>query len=101
MRLNGWRPETGWRAFSTELIVVVLGVLIALGAEQTIGWLRRQGEVSSLRSALHEELSDNLASYNYRFSEQACVANRLAELKALRARALAGETAGVVGEKDR
>ncbi|MES2989487.1 MAG: hypothetical protein V4808_16450 [Pseudomonadota bacterium] len=98
MRRIRWRPENGWRAFSTELIVVVLGVLIALGAEQIISGLRRQGEVSSLRSALHEELSDNLASYNYRFSEQACVANRLAELKALRARALAGEIAGVVGE---
>ena len=98
MRRVRWSPENGWRAFSTELIVVVLGVLIALGAEQIISGLRRQGEVSSLRSALHEELSDNLASYNYRFSEQACVANRLAELKALRARALAGETAGVVRE---
>lgn len=98
MRLNGWRPENGWRAFSTELIVVVLGVLIALGAEQAIGSLRRQGEVSSLRSALHEELSDNLATYNYRFGPQRCVASRLAELKLLRARALAGEAAGVSGE---
>ena len=97
MRLNRWRPENGWRAFSTELIVVVLGVLIALGAEQTISWLRRQGEVSSLRSALHEELSDNLASFHYRFGPQACVASRLAELKALRVRALTGEAASVAG----
>ena len=34
MRLSRWKPENGWRAFSTELVVVVLGVLIALGA----GW---------------------------------------------------------------
>jgi len=93
-----WTPENGWRAFSTELIVIVLGVLIALGAEQTIGWLRRQGEISSLRSALHEELSDNLASFHYRFGSEACVASRLAELKALRVRALAGEAATVAGE---
>lgn len=98
MRLDRWRPENGWRAFSTELVVVVLGVLIALGAEQIISSLRRQGEVSSLRSALREELSDNLASFHYRFDQQACVASRLAELKALRLRALAREAAAVVGE---
>jgi hypothetical protein len=98
MRLKGWSPENGWRAFSTDLIIVVLGVLIALGAEQTIGWLRRQGEVSSLRSALEYELSDNLASFQYRFSHQPCVGSRLNELKALRGRALAGEAASVAGE---
>lgn len=98
MRVRKWRPENGWRAFSTDLIVVVLGVLIALGAEQTIGWLRLQGEVSSLRSALDYELSDNLASFHYRLGQQPCLASRLAELKALRGRALAGEAAGVAGE---
>ena len=81
-----------------ELIVVATGVLIALGAEQSIGWLKRQGEVSSLRSALNAELSDNLASFQHRFGPQACVAGRLAELKALRVRTLAGEAAGVAGE---
>ena len=81
-----------------ELIVVATGVLIALGAEQSIAWLNRQGEVRSLRSALHEELSDNLASLQHRFGPQACVASRLTELKALRARALAGEAVGVAGE---
>lgn len=81
-----------------ELIVVAAGVLLALGADQGIGWLNRQSEVSSLRSALHEELSDNLASFHHRFGPQACVARRLAELKALRVRALAGEAASVPGE---
>lgn len=81
-----------------ELIVVAAGVLIALGAEQGIGWLNRQSEVSSLRSALHEELSDNLASLQHRLGPQACLASRLAELKALRGRVLAGEAAGVAGE---
>lgn len=98
MRIVRWTPDKGWQAFSTELIVVVLGVLIALGAEQAMSWLQRQSEVSSLRSALHEELSDDFSSFQYRFVPQACVARRLAELKALRMRVLAGETAGVTGE---
>ncbi len=98
MRLRRWRPENGWRGFSTDLIVVVLGVLIALGAEQAIGWMRRQGEVSSLQAALKAELSDNLASYQYRLGQQPCLASRLTELKALRGRALAGETASITGE---
>lgn len=98
MRLRGWRPENGWRGFSTDLIVVVLGVLIALGAEQSISWLRLQGEVNSLRSALRDELSNNFASYQYRLVQPRCVASRLTELKTLRDRALAGEAAGVDGE---
>ncbi len=98
MQLIRWRPESGWRAFCTELMVVVLGVLIALGAEQAIGSLRRHGEVSSLRAALQVELSDNLASYQYRLEQKPCLASRLAELKALRGRALAGEPATVAGE---
>jgi hypothetical protein len=98
MRFIQWRPEYGWRAFSTELIVVALGVLIALGAEQAVGWLGRQQEVSSLRSAMDEELSDNLAAFQFRLGQQRCLVSRLAELKALRDRALGGETAGVIGE---
>lgn len=98
MRFIRWTPEYGWRAFVTELIVVVLGVLIALIAEQALSWLRRQADVTSLRSAIDEELSGNLAAIQFRLDQQGCVASRLTELKALRDRALSGEAAGVAGE---
>ena len=81
-----------------ELAVVAVGVLIALGAEQAVGWLHRQAEVRSLRSAIDEELGRNLAALQFRLGQEACVASRLAELKGLRDRALAGEAAGVAGE---
>ncbi len=81
-----------------ELVVVAVGVLIALGAEQAVGWLRRHEEVRSLRSAIDEELSGNLAAFQFRLDQGGCVANRLAELKALRDRALRGEAARVPGE---
>jgi hypothetical protein len=68
------------------------------GAEQAVGWWGRQQEVRSLRSAMNEELSDNLAAFQFRLGQQRCVASRLGELKALRDRALGGEMAGVMGE---
>ena len=92
------RPPHGWPAVWWELVIVTSGVLIALVAEQAVSSLRRQGEVRSLRSAINEELSVNLAAFQYRLGQQACVASRLAELKALRDRALGGEAAGVTGE---
>lgn len=98
MRFIRWTPENGWRAFVTELIIVVLGVVIALGGEQAVQWARRQEEVRTLRSAIDGELSDNLAAINFRLDQQRCVASRLAELRRLRDRVLSGEAAGVAGE---
>ncbi len=34
MRLRFLKPVNGWPGFLTELAIVVLGVLIALGAQQ-------------------------------------------------------------------
>jgi hypothetical protein len=101
MRFGSWKPERGWGAFATELAVVILGVLIALSAEQAVSWLRRQDDVRSFRTAIDDELATNLAAFHFRLGQQACVANRLAELRALRDRALSGQTAAVRGEVGR
>jgi hypothetical protein len=98
MRFASWKPERGWRAFATELIVVILGVLIALGAEQAVSSLRRQDEVNSFRSAIEDELASNLAAFDFRLRQQPCVKSRIAELKAIRDQALDGVAAGVGGE---
>ena len=101
MRFGSWKPEGGWGAFATELVVVILGVLIALSAEQALSSLRRQEDVRSFRTAIDDELAANLAAFHFRLDQQGCVANRLAELKVLRDRALGGATAAVRGEVGR
>ena len=76
MRLNRWKPENGWRAFSTELIVVVLGVLIALGAEQVVKQINTNKEVTEARTALREEIGSATADIRARLALSACVTRR-------------------------
>ena len=98
MRWNDLRPVHGWHVFCTELTVVVLGVMIALSAEQALSSLHRQGDVRSFRSAIDKELEWNLTAFNYRLAQDTCVGSRLAELRQLRDQALNGQSSGVVTE---
>lgn len=80
--LRRWRPQHGWRDFATELVVVVLGVLIALGAQQAVdGWNTRR-DVAAFRSALDEELALSLSTYRLRVAQGPCLRRRLAQLDA-------------------
>ena len=45
MRLRFFKPVNGWSGFLTELVIVVLGILIALAAQQAVDNLRWRGEV--------------------------------------------------------
>jgi hypothetical protein len=38
------KPMHGWRAFAGEVGIIVLGVLIALGAEQVVQTIHERGE---------------------------------------------------------
>ena len=46
------KPLHGWREFVGEVGIIVLGVLIALGAEQVIDNLHSRNEVKQTRQAL-------------------------------------------------
>jgi hypothetical protein len=43
------KPLHRWRAFAGEVGIIVLGVLIALGAEQVAQWIHEQNDVKELR----------------------------------------------------
>ena len=55
------KPLHGWREFFGEVGVIVLGVLIALGAEQVVEGFHWQHEVSSFRAAVRQEADGWLA----------------------------------------
>jgi hypothetical protein len=56
------KPVHNWRELLTEIGVVVIGVCIALAAEQTVDWLHWQGEVKTARQAIHDEMTFNNSS---------------------------------------
>ena len=75
------KPLHGWREFAGEVGIIVLGVLIALGAEQLIEELHWRNEVSGFRNVLKEELRFDLGTYTYRAKQHDCISARLNELQ--------------------
>ena len=70
MRFHLPKPLHGWREFAGEVGIIVLGVLIALGAEQLIETIRSRSEVAQFRSAVDHELASDLAAYRYRIEQE-------------------------------
>ena len=91
------KPLHGWREFAGEVGVIVLGVLIALGAEQVVETLHWRQEVSLFRNSVDHEIGNNLGTYVYRMRENACVDARLHELDRLLASSRAGHPLTLTG----
>src|SRR5215212_4384125 len=77
MRFNLPRPLKGWREFGGEVGVIVLGVLIALGAQQVVEGINEREAVAQLRSALKAELADDRGRWENMRASDACTLERL------------------------
>ena len=53
------------REFFTHLFIVILGILIAIGLEQTVEYLHHRHERQALIEGFHRECSDNLQVFDY------------------------------------
>jgi hypothetical protein len=71
------KPLHGWREFAGEVGIIVLGVLIALGAEQLVESLHWRGEVRDAKSAIHQDMAQSNRVFAYRVAAHDCVARRL------------------------
>lgn len=80
MRLNLPKPLHGWRAFAGEVGIIVLGVLLALGAQQFVETLNSRENVRQTRKAIDAEVSHDLAALQFRLNQRDCVTHRLDEL---------------------
>lgn len=74
-------PLHGWRVFAGEVGIIVLGVLIALAAQQAVDAMRRRGELRELRSAVNEEIARSLGMSRLRISQDACLDRKLDQLE--------------------
>ena len=81
MRLRLFKPMHGWRAFWGEVGIIVLGVLIALAAQQIVEAINWRREVAGFRDSVRGEIEINLGSYPYRAKQKPCVKARLDELQ--------------------
>ena len=67
------KPLHGWRAFVGEVGIIVIGVLIALSAEQLIEWVHWQAKVGGAETAIGRDLAlqSDLASERVALSSSA------------------------------
>lgn len=77
------KPLHGWREFAGEVGIIVIGVLIALGAEQAIDAVHRDGLQHEARETIDGEVQQNLDAFRRRAEVQPCIDNRLREMEAL------------------
>lgn len=74
------KPIHGWREFAGEVGIIVVGVLIALSAEQLVEAVHGAAQVREFRNAADDELAYDLGSYKQRLMLTPCVRARLEEL---------------------
>ena len=85
------KPLHGWRIFLGEVGVIVLGVLLALGAQQVVQDVQMQGEVSEFRRTIDHEIALNLYVYDVRARQASCITKRLEEMVSWLEKARNGE----------
>jgi hypothetical protein len=91
------KPLHGWREFTGEVGIIVIGVLIALGAEQVVEDLRWRHTIANERKALDADVLDMWTAESARVVIQRCVDSRLGELALVFARHQRGEPLGIIG----
>lgn len=78
MRVHVPKPLHGWRAFAGEVGVIVLGVLIALGAQQLVEDLHQRSELRDAEGAMTSEIrDDDLPQAFTRAAVRQCYADQL------------------------
>jgi hypothetical protein len=73
-------PGHTWKEFAREIGIVVIGVLLALGADKIAEAIHWRDEVEQERAALLGEVRYNLATDKFRKSLQPCVDARLQQI---------------------
>ena len=79
MDIHKPKPIHNWRDFLKEVGTIVLGVCIALAAEQTVEYFHWRHEVSIARAAIRAEMATNNRFYARRIAIAPCVDKMLLE----------------------
>jgi hypothetical protein len=85
------KPERGLRRFLKEYVVIVIGVLTALAAQQSADWLHDRNRAAEARAGIREEIAQGLGAMNFRQTTEDCMSKRLDEVDGLIAAWSAGK----------
>jgi len=91
------KPFHSVKEFFSEIVVIVTGIVIALGGEQMVEHVHWAHAVEAERHALLADVQDHLKSVAIRAAQQKCVDDRLVELGLVFSRHKAGQPLGLAG----
>ena len=74
------KPLHGWRAFTGEVGIIVIGVLIALGAEQVVESWQWHEKVAVVRKSLVGELANDRARWEVNMARAPCYLDSIDKL---------------------
>ena len=83
MQVHLPKPLHGWRQFAGEVGIIVIGVLIALGAQQVVQDVQQRSDASEAGRAVRGELEVNMSRLASRAAQKDCVERRMEEIQAL------------------
>jgi hypothetical protein len=83
MDIHKPKPWHGAREFLKEYLIIVIGVLTALGAEQAVEVLHWRHQVDAAKEELRAPIARDLVNTARRAAQEACVTRRLGELSGL------------------
>jgi len=83
MRLPTLEFANGWRSFFADIAVVVIGVILALLAQELAQSMQWRKDVAGQRNALRAMAEDNLKVIAFRRFQEPCVQRRLTELQTM------------------
>ena len=85
------KPLHGWREFAGEVGIIVIGVLIALSAEQIVETLHWRSQTRETEQALRTEIQRSVNSVAERQAIDGCLQSQLATLRSAVPRGLASQ----------
>jgi hypothetical protein len=86
------KPLHGWREFAGEVGIIVVGVLVALAAQQLVEDVHHRSDAREARESIQGELEINMARLASRTAQRQCIEHRLAEVQGLLDRGDGGAT---------
>jgi hypothetical protein len=85
------KPLHGWREFAGEVGIIVVGVLIALGAQQVVESVHDRHVAEQARENVRAEAAMDASFIQSRLAAQGCVERRLRELSDILGKAGEGD----------
>ena len=90
------KPLHGWREFAGEVGIIVVGVIIALSAEQVVAALHWRNTLNAERKVLNAEVYGAWSALSGRKVVQPCIDHRFNDLAVVFARHSRGEPLGII-----